>query len=90
MDGALERPPQWKRNLGILVAFLAILYSWRSDRIGVGSVGLFVLGSFLVMDFPRPDGESVGAYLRRPRVLAAQVLRLGAIGCFFYLLFHMK
>ena len=90
LDRAVERRSHWKRNLGILVDFLAVLYSWRSDRISVGSGGLFLLGSFLVMDFPRPDGETVSAYLRRPRVLAAQVLRLGAIGCFIYLLLHMK
>jgi len=90
MDWAVERRLHWKRNLGILVAFLAVLYSCRADRIWVGSGGLFLLGSFLIVDFPRPDGESVGAYLRRPRVLAAQLLRLGAIGCFVYLLLHMK
>lgn len=90
MDRALGRRTIWKRNLGILVAFLAVLYSWRSARISVGSAALLLLGSFLILDFPRPDGESVGAYLRRPRVVAAQVIRLGAIGCYVYLLLHMS
>ncbi len=90
MDSALALRSRWKRNLGILVAFFAALYSWKSDRISAGSGSLLLLGSFLILDFPRPDGESVSAYLRRPRVLAAQLLRVGAIGCFGYLLLHMK
>lgn len=90
MDQALERRSYWKRNLGILVAFFAVLYSWKSGRVSVGSGALFLLGSFLILDFPRPDGEAVSAYLKRPRVFAAQALRLGAIGCFIYLLLHMK
>jgi hypothetical protein len=90
MNRAREGRATWKRNLGILVALLAVLYSWRSDRIWVGSGGMFLFGGFLIMDFPRPDGENVGAYLRSPRVLAAQLLRLGAIACFVYLLLHMK
>lgn len=90
MDRTLERRAVWKRNLGILVAFLAVLYSWRSNRFAVGSGALLLLGSFLILDFPRPDGESVSEYLKRPRVLAAQLIRLGAIGCCVYLLLHMK
>jgi hypothetical protein len=90
MDRAIERRALWKRNLGILVAFFATLYSWKLDRISVGSGALFLLGSFLVLDFPRPDGESVNVYLRRPRVVAAQVIRLGAIGCCVYLILHMN
>jgi hypothetical protein len=90
MDWALERRLNWKRNLGISFLFFGILDFWRSDRTWVESAALLLLGSFLILDFSRPDGESVSAYLKRPRVFTAQVIRLGAIGCFVYLLVHMK
>jgi hypothetical protein len=90
MDRALERRPRWKRNLGILFLFFGVLDCWRSDRTWVEKGALLLLGSFLILDFPRPDGEKVSGYLKRPRVLAAQVARLGALGCFVYLLLHMK